>query len=314
MTETGTIAVGGENLIDHVTHNDVVSACPGGSPFNVAIALGRQETKVHYISPISTDSWGDLLAETLQKSGVTLSGGRNAAPTTMARVTISEGVPTYQFERDQTAERMVTEDGLERAMPAAASIIHTGSLTLTDGEDAANWEAFCTHSFQQGKLVSLDPNVRLSIITDIETYRDRMLRMVGHVHLLKLSDEDLEGLFPALPQSQALEALLKITSAKLVVLTRGAEGVSAYMRGDELKLPAASLAKLVDTVGAGDTFTATLLAGLIARNADPLAFLSNLTRDELAQLLRRASIAAALNCSREGCNPPSRSEIDTAFF
>lgn len=314
MTNKAIIAVGGENLIDHVTREGVVSACPGGSPFNVALALGRQESHVHYISPISTDRWGDLLTQTLQKSGVTLAGGRNHAPTTMARVTISGGVPTYRFEREHTAERMVTHDGLKAAMPATASIIHTGSLTLTDGEDAETWEAFCNTCFHQGRLVSLDPNIRLSIVDDVEAYRNRILHMCGRTHLLKLSDEDLEGLFPGQSQTLALEALLKVTSARLVVLTRGADGVSAFMEGDILELPAASLSKLVDTVGAGDTFTATLLSNLAARGADSLEALANLTRDELILMLHRASIAAALNCGREGCNPPSRAEIDATLL
>ena len=106
------IAVGGENLIDHVTRDGEVSALAGGSPFNVAMALGRQGAETHYMTPISTDEWGDLLAETLLESDVMLQGGRRDEPTTMARVTVTDGIPAYRFERDGTAERMVSENGL----------------------------------------------------------------------------------------------------------------------------------------------------------------------------------------------------------
>lgn len=309
MTDQTVIAVGGENLIDHVTHDGVVSACPGGSPFNVAMALGRQAANVYYISPISTDHWGDLLAGTLEQSGVTLAGGRHPAPSTMARVTVSGGTPTYKFERDQTAERMITHDRLLGAMPVNANIIHTGSLGPTDGKDADIWETFCHTCFDRGQMVSIDPNVRLSVISDVESYRARIFRMVGHAHLVKLSDEDLEGLFPEQSQEQALDALLAMTSARLVVLTRGPGHITAFGNGERLDIDAAPVPNLIDSVGAGDTFTATLLAGLAASGPDPLATLSNLTRDGLTELLHRASLAAAINCGREGCNPPHQSDI-----
>ncbi|SDL70452.1 PfkB family carbohydrate kinase [Aliiruegeria lutimaris] len=306
------LAVGGENLIDHVTRDGEVSACPGGSPFNVAMALGRQEMDVHYISPISTDRWGDLLTETLLASGVVLTSGRNPAPTTMARVTVSDGVPSYRFERERTAERMITHESLRAALPDGAASVHTGSLTLTDGADAASWEAFCADCFEEGRLISLDPNVRLSVIADVSGYRDRILRMCKRVHLLKLSDEDLEGLFPGQTQPRALEALRALSSAHLLILTRGSEGVVAQMGSETVELPATDVPALVDTVGAGDTFTATMLAALADRNALSTAALASLTRDDLILLLRRASLAAALNCGRAGCNPPSRAEIDAA--
>ena len=312
MAERPIIAIGGENLIDHVTREGEVSACPGGSPFNVAMALGRQGADVHYISPISSDRWGDLLAQALLDSGVRLTGGRNPAPTTMARVTIAAGVPSYRFERERTAERMVTQDGLAAALPEGAVAVHTGSLTLSDGEDAQAWEAFCATCHAEGRLVSLDPNVRLSVVSDVAGYRDRILRMCQRLHLLKLSDEDLEGLFPGQTQSQALEALRALSPARLLVLTRGSEGVVAQMDGDSVELPAAEVPALIDTVGAGDTFTATMLAALADRKALSTAGLASLTRDDLIVLLRRASLAAALNCGRAGCNPPSNVEIDAA--
>lgn len=313
MAERPIIAVGGENLIDHVTREGVVSACPGGSPFNVAMALGRQGANVRYISPISTDRWGDMLAETLVDAGVVLTGGRNPAPTTMARVTVTGGSPSYRFERDGTAERQVTAEALAAALPPAAAAIHTGSLTLTDGADAEAWEAFCATCHGQKRLVSLDPNVRLSVVSDVEGYRARILRMCRKLHLLKLSDEDLAGLFPGLSQADAMATLRAMTSARICILTRGAEGVTAWRGDDRVDLPASEVPTLMDTVGAGDTFTATLLAGLADRGALTEAALSGLSRDELTLLLGRACMAAAINCGRSGCNPPRRDEIDAAI-
>ena len=313
MSASPVICVGGENLIDHVTRDGEVSALAGGSPFNVAMALGRQQADVHYLTPISTDTWGDLLADTLTSSGVTLAGGRVDAPTTIARVTVTQGIPSYVFERDGTAERSVTAASLAAAMPDGTTALHTGSLALTDGADADAWEDTCKTAYAAGTLVSLDPNVRLSIISDIDAYRARIFRMMKAAHVLKLSDEDLEGLCPDMPQDAALAHVRSETSAALLVMTKGPEGATA-MRGDiSIDIPAPPVPGLVDTVGAGDTFMATLLAGLARIDALAPAALDALDAAQVEALIRRAGMAAAINCSRAGCNPPTLAELDAAM-
>lgn len=313
MSASPVICVGGENLIDHVTRDGEISALAGGSPFNVAMALGRQQADVHYLTPISTDTWGDTLADTLVASGVTLAGGRVDAPTTIARVTVTKGIPSYIFERDGTAERSVTAASLAASMPTGATALHTGSLALTDGADADAWEETCKTAYTSGTLVSLDPNVRLSVITDIDAYRARIFRMMQAAHVLKLSDEDLEGLCPDMPQDAALAHVRSQTSASLVVMTKGPDGAIA-MRGDNtVNIPAPPVPGLVDTVGAGDTFMATLLAVLARTDVLAPAALDGLDAAQVEALIRRAGMAAAINCSRAGCNPPTLSELDTAM-
>lgn len=307
------IGVGGENLIDHVTRDGAVSELPGGSPFNVAMALGRQGADVHYLTPISTDGRGDLLAETLTGSHVTLAGGRIDAPTTIARVTVTDGIPSYAFERAGTAERAVTAQSIAKAMPEATAALHTGSMALTDGADAEAWETACKTAHDAGRLVSLDPNVRLSVVTDPDAYRARMFRMIASCSLLKLSDEDLEGLCPGQPQHEAFEAVRARTSAPLVVMTRGPEGASAWLGDMRVDLPAPPVPGLVDTVGAGDTFMATLLAGLGRIGALSKGDVGGLSRADVTGLIRRAGVAAAINCSRAGCNPPTLAELDAAL-
>ena len=313
MIEGALIAVGGENLIDYVDREGIATAYPGGSPFNVAMALGRLGANVTYISPISTDHWGDLLAETLIDANVVLSGGRRAEPTTMARVTVTDGIPSYRFERDGTAERAVTIASLRAALPANAQAIHTGSLTLTDGADAEAWERFCAACFGEGVLVSLDPNVRVSVISDIAGYRERIKRMCERTHLIKLSDEDLEALFPALAPETAIATLRGATSARVIVLTKGGDGMSAWLDDDRIDMPAETIPQLVDTVGAGDTFSAALLAGLAEIGALSSKGLETLTQDTMHMILQRANVAAALNCARAGCNPPTQTEVEAAL-
>lgn len=313
MSDTCEIAVGGENLIDYVSREGEVSAHAGGSPFNVAMALGRLGAAVSYITPISTDHWGDMLAGTLTASGVRLTGGRRDEPTTMARVTVTDGIPDYSFERDGTAERMVTAESLSAVLPAEARAIHTGSLTLTDGADADAWEAFCAACFEAGRVVSLDPNVRLSVISDVEGYRARILRMSTRCHFLKLSDEDLAALFPDLDEDAALAALRRHAAARIIVLTRGPAGVTALLGDERLDLPAAPVTKLADTVGAGDTFTAAMLVGLADADALSPEGIDAIDAASLTAMLTRATTAAALNCAEDGCNPPTRAALDRAL-
>lgn len=307
------ICVGGENLIDHVTRDGAVTALPGGSPFNVALALGRQKANVQYLTPISTDAWGDLLAETLTASGVTLAAGRVEAPSSIARVTVADGLPTYKFEREGTAERVVTASSLRAALPAEAAALHTGSMALAGGADADAWEDACTSANAAGRLVSLDPNLRLSVVTDPDAYRARIFRLMKSVHLLKLSDEDLVGLCPGMSQPAALAQIQAGTSAALLVMTKGAQGAIALCGAHRIDCPAPPVPGLVDTVGAGDTFMATLLAGLAQCDALRPDALAALGRDQLTWLLHRAGLAAAINCSRAGCNPPSAQELDAAI-
>lgn len=308
MDKTPIFAVGGENLIDHVTHDGQVSAKVGGSPFNVAMGLGRLGAKVHYLSPISTDPWGGMLAAALTSSGVALTGGRIDLPTTMARVEINQGIPSYQFEREGTAERAVTKaDILERIEDADA--VHTGSLTLTKGPDADAWESALARAYKADVFVSLDPNVRISVIDDPTAYRARILRMARAATLIKLSDEDLGELFPEMDQDAALAAFCQRASAQLVVLTRGAEGACGILGEMRIDIDAAPVLALVDAVGAGDTFMANLLDGLAKRDALSAPALSALSQDDLGTLLHSASLAASINCGREGCDPPTRSEL-----
>lgn len=309
MREPKTVfAVGGENLIDHVTNEGHVSAKVGGSPFNVAIGLGRLGANVSYVSPISTDPWGGKLATALEAADVQLTGGRLDLPTTMARVMIEQGNPSYRFEREGTAERHITVDGLQSLL-SGSDVIHTGSLTLTDGQDADDWAAVLRWAHEVGKFVSFDPNVRLSVISDLDSYRSRIVNVLKAVTFLKLSDEDLKVLLPNMSFDEAIQTLSSKTSALLIVITRGPEGAIAISNGCCIEIPAAPVPNLVDAIGAGDTFTATILAGL-----DRQGYLSAMRRNalgecDLRQLLIQASEAAAINCGREGCDPPTWTEL-----
>lgn len=312
------IAVGGENLIDLVSTSSkdglpVYIAHPGGSPFNVAMAAGRQQAQTCYLTPISSDKLGDLLATRLTDSGVTLVGGRSDEPSSLAVVSIEGGIPSYGFYRRGTAERQVDTAFLEQIMPDEIQILHLGSLALIDGADAAAWEAALSRHHQAGKLTSLDPNIRPSLVADADSYRGRVKRMMQSADILKLSDEDLQWLYPGRDLQAGFAACIADSTAALIILTQGEKGILAQAGTEQFKMPAHKIDDLQDTVGAGDTFMASLLVWCLDNQKTSRSALEQLSRAEIETALQRAAIAAALNCQKQGCQPPAASEIDSAL-
>lgn len=304
--------VGGENLIDLVQLDQqdglpLYQAIPGGSPFNLAIAAGRQGLQTGYLTPISTDKSGDLLAARLDEAGVVLAGGRHPAPSSLAMVTLTNGVPSYSFYRDGTAERQISEDRLTAALTTDARLFHIGSLALAGGADADVWEALSARCKQAGIAVSLDPNVRAGLIADPDSYRARLARMMQLADIIKLSDEDLTWIYPDQSEQDALAQLVKDSGASVLVLTRGENGASLFHDGQWHDEPVAPMDELKDTVGAGDTFMATMLVWLVQNGA--IGQLAGLSLGDKLAMVRRAAQAAAINCSRQGCNPPFADEM-----
>lgn len=312
------VVVGGENLIDSI--EDTSGTAPdgffhnlGGSPYNVAVALGRQGVLTHYITPISTDDFGQRLAAHLEAQGVVTAGPRLDAPTSRAIVTLNAGVPQYRFLREGTAERMITAPMLRAAFPKDGGHFHLGSLALAGGPDAAIWEEAFVTAAQAGICTSLDPNVRASLIDDPDAYRARITRLLGHATVVKLSDEDLEWLYPDLSQDAAIARLRSQTKAALVALTKGPDGAEAWTAHHHIHHANPVFGGLVDTIGAGDTFMASIIAGLAAGGRLSQEGLGGLSQGELNALLRRGIFAACLNCTREGCDPPSAAELAQAL-
>lgn len=312
------IAVGGENLIDsmHSIDSDGVAQVThkiGGSPYNVAFALARQCQYTHYLTPVSTDEYGQQLAANLESENAVLAGGRRDEPTTEAVVTLKEGIPEYVFHRDGTAERCVTAQGLSAALSDDAIHFHAGSLAFAGIQDGAAWEAVFNEATARGMTTSFDPNIRTALLEDPVSYHARVIRLLKTATIVKLSDEDLEWIFPDLSLDQAMKALLAMTGAKLVALTKGPDGAEGWTPSLHCAVENPVIKTFIDSVGAGDTFMATLVAGLADMGLLSDNALANITKDDLQKLLWRGVQAACLNCEKEGCNPPTVAEIDRAL-
>jgi fructokinase len=302
----------GEALIDMLprqTAQGEAAFAPhaGGSVFNTAIAAGRLGLSTQFFSGLSRDLFGEKLAMALTQSGVDASlCARADRPTTLAFVTLTDGQARYAFYDENTAGRMVSLADLP-ALGDDIQAVFLGGISLSV-EPCAEAYATLADRAAPDRLVMLDPNIRPGFIEDEARFRTRMARMVAVADVVKISDEDLVWLMgPGDIPAQA-QALLEQGPA-LILVTEGADGVTAFGAGAPCKVAAKRVA-VVDTVGAGDTFNAGFLAGLSDAGALNKGTLrAGLGHDVLAGALSLGVRAAAITVSRAGANPPTRAEL-----
>ena len=309
------IVIGGDAIIDLIDRGQrLFEACPGGSTLNCALAAGQLGSEVLYVSTLSSDSYGDLLATRLAECHVKLrANARSSAYTSLAVVSLDEmEQPSYAFYRDRTADRDVPVADIIASFPERMSIFHVGSCALIPLEDQEAWLQVVVAAKDRGALISIDPNCRPSITKNPIAYREGIARFFRLADLFKCSDEDLEYLHPEWTDL-AVEAFIETYSPQLCIYTQGAEGLRAYTKlGVSAQMSASLPGPLSDTVGAGDSVHGTLLSeidrlGLVGQQ------LSELNESQLTKILLLASRVAGVNCTRAGCQPPTRKEVAEMF-
>lgn len=306
------LCVLGEALMDCMALPDGnLRPLMGGSPFNLAIAAARQGIRVGYLNPFATDPFGIALREHLEGEGVRVLGEPSSCPTSLAIVQVNDGVPVYAFYRDGVADLDFDAPSVIQMLSAhAPGVLHTGSLMLLPQVVPAV-RAICEAAKSHGWRISLDLNLRPKVAQDVQAYVDAVWSVVPLADWLKASDEDLQTLgwqdaAPATASEQARR--LHQQGCERVVLTYGAEGAFMSIEGAQVFLPAPSV-PVVDTVGAGDTLWGNCLAQWIRAPLAPVA------PDEtsLRRTLMRAVQAAAMNCEKMGCQPPTFEALNLAL-
>ncbi|MFE5332850.1 carbohydrate kinase [Embleya sp. NPDC056575] len=299
------ITVIGEALIDLVrTEGGAPVAHPGGSPANVAVGLGRLGVPVRLITRYGKDEYGELLAAHLAASGVVPAPeGVHSGSTSVAYARVdAAGVADYTFD-------IVWDLPATVRVPAESRCVHTGSIaaTLAPGAQTVRELLAAAHAGRRA-LVSYDPNCRPSLMGEPEAARARIEALVDLCDLVKVSDQDLEWLYPARSPHDVADEWLR-RGPGLVVVTRGAEGAYGLCRAGGATIPAVPV-RVVDTVGAGDAYTAGLLDALRRRELLSPNGVRGLDASTLAELLVDASSIAALTCSRPGADPPTVAEVE----
>lgn len=310
------ILVAGESLIDMLPSGEpgaeVLRPVVGGSPFNVALALGRLGVPVRYLCPLSTDTFGARMREALRESGVDVSlCPRTEALSTLGFVFLDPATrsASYAFYTDGTAGCALSVRDLPETWDAELKCLHIGSFSLAVEPFGSAVETLVGR-LPTDRVLSLDPNVRPFLVRDRDRFLRRYLGLMGRVDLLKLSVEDMEWLHPRSTQSEVARGYLD-SGARLVVITDGARGASAHTRSGTARIEAPPV-QVVDTVGAGDTFQAAMLTWLSEHGRLLRPALDGLGDTELERMLGFATRAAAINCTRPGCQPPRRAEVPDA--
>jgi len=279
---------------------------PGGSPFNVAIAVGRLGSAAGFFGGLSNDLFGETLRLALHDSGVDTSlANISGRPTTLAFVSLAGGNARYAFFDEGSAGRMLTENDLP-ALPKAVTTLHFGSFSLAEEPCGSALEALMRREFFD-RVISLDVNVRPTLIRNRDGYLARIDRLMAMTDIVKLSEEDLAWLEPGGTFDDLAARWLKL-GARLVVLTKGAAGADAISKAGAVKVPGVAV-KVADTVGAGDTFTAGMLARLDKRGLLTKTAVAGLDKVQIADMLGFAAKAAAVTVSRPGANPPWLNEL-----
>ena len=301
----------GEALIDFLPRKTADGAFAyepvcGGSVYNTAIALGRLGMPVGLFTGLSTDFFGEMLQEGLKASKVSLKYAKVwDKPSTLAFVKLTKGHARYSFFDDNSAGRMLAKRDLPK-LEKNVEALHFGSISLIPEPGGDTLEALMARE-AKSRVISLDPNIRPGMIRDRRTHLARLHRMIALADIVKVSDEDVAWMTGKDDAAAAARKWLKL-GARLVLVTRGAKGVEAFAAGLALSRPAEKV-KVADTVGAGDTFTAGLLAALRAMKLLDKKKLAALSAENLSTALAFAAKAAAITCSRPGANPPWAREM-----
>ena len=291
-------ASGQEGYVPHV----------GGAVFNTAIALGRLGVQTGMLTGLSTDLFGQQLMASLHANHVDTSQlVTSDRLSTLAFVQLSDGQASYTFYDENSAGRMLDRADMP-PLPADVSTLYFGGISLVFEPGAEAYAALLKRE-AAARVIMLDPNVRPSFIRDIGRYRDRLDRMIALSDIVKVSDEDLNWLFPGPVSLFKKLDFVRQAGPSVVILTRSDSGATAFLKdGTEVSVPVDRV-DVVDTIGAGDTFNAGVLAKLAELGLLIKDSLAAIDPDPMRDALRFGTRVAAITVSRAGANPPWRHEL-----
>jgi fructokinase len=303
----------GEALVDLVQHKDRradFSAHAGGSPFNVAITLGRLGQQVSLVARSGRDAFGRMLEEKARDSGVSFDRWQIVdEPTSLAVASLDpRGGATYDFYLDSTAG-LAWDDSLVDLVPMGG-VLHLGSLASWRPPSGPVLQAVQRRAYESGTtLVSYDPNVRPALIANPDAARASIERCISAAHLVKASDEDVAYLYPGVDPAEVAKRWCGL-GACLVVVTLGGDGAVAFGRDGEVARRPGERITVADTVGAGDSFAGGLLAALVDVQLTTPAALAAADGDTVGAAVAQAVLVSAITCERTGANPPTRAELE----
>lgn len=306
------IMVCGEALMDVFAERDTptgvaLDARIGGSPLNVAIGLARLGQRVSFLGALSRGFLGERLLRALDAEGVGLSHVAIVdAPTTLGLVGLdASGSASYAFYGQGGADRLLRAEHLP-ALGDDIRALHFGSYSMVV-DPVASAHRVLIEREHGSRVIAYDPNLRLNVEPDLARWTEAVDWMARRSHLIKVSSEDLELLRPGVHVRKIADEWLD-RGVSLVVVTYGGKGALGFTQRVTEGVEAQPV-RLVDTVGAGDTFQAAMLTWLSEQSLLSIGSLAMLSAQQLKAALGFATAAAAITCTRRGADMPRRADV-----
>lgn len=312
------ILVCGEALVDLFVASPEGDEMParavaGGSPFNLAIGLARLGVPSAFLGAISRDRFGAFLAQRLAGEGV---DGRflvrSDRPTTISAIATGEdGQPSYSFHGEGAADRWLEPADLPAVLPSEVTALTFGSYSMAVEPVGSTLAALAEREAGR-RIISIDPNLRPTVIGDRAGWVGAVERFYRVATIVKTSDEDIRTAWDGQLSVDEAAAYWLERGVGLVVITEGARGATAFGHAGQASMPAYSV-PVADTVAAGDSFHAALLARLMQMGLAAPASIAGLDRSALADLLVYAAAAAAVTVTRRGADMPTKAEVEISL-
>ena len=305
----------GELLIDFTENgksnqgNSLFEANPGGAPCNVLAMLTKLGHKTAFIGKVGNDFFGKQLKAALEETGIDSAWLQmdDEVHTTLALVhTFEDGDRDFSFYRNPGADMMLTEDEIPEELIENSKLFHFGTLSMThEGVRAATKKAIRLAE-EAGALISFDPNLRPPLWNSLDDAREQVLYGLGHCQILKISDNEIQWLTGKDDYTEGVQWILERYEIPLILVSMGKEGSRAYYKGMIVETAPFLQENTIETTGAGDTFCACVLHYVCEHG------LSDLTEDNLKEMLVFANAAASLITTRKGALRvmPERKEIE----
>ena len=304
------ILVCGENVIDFIPSEEkkeYFKACIGGSPLNTALSLGRLNQKVYFFSRISNDFFGEKIINFLNKNNVNTSLVQRTDDLTAVAIVSDKKNPQFSFHAAQTADRNINEYSLDNDFRDNLSLAHFSSISLVL-EPGSETYFKMMKDLQKKSLISIDPNIRESLIPNKNFYIDRFKQFLTIADIIKLSDEDFEYFASLKDKDSIIKEWILNNKVSVIILTQGPIGVTLYTKKYKISIKSIKT-KVVDTIGAGDSFQAGVISWLMNNNFIFKNKLKILDKTEWKSCLDYANKIASFCCMKEGCDPPFEKDL-----
>lgn len=292
----------GELLIDFAVAgesdqgNQYFEACPGGAPCNVLAMLNKLGKKTAFIGKVGNDQFGKLLKRTIDEIGIESKGLLldDEVNTTLAFVhTFPDGDRDFSFYRNPGADMMLREEDVDYDLIRQAKVFHLGTLSMTDEPVRSATMKALDVAKEAGCLISFDPNLRPPLWKSLDTAKEMMEYGFGYCDILKISDNEIQFVSGKEDYDEGIRYLIDKYNIPLIFLTLGKDGSRAYYQGKRVEQPGFCV-EVIETTGAGDTFCANAVNGVLDHGIDAL------TEENLKAILRFANAAAAIVTTKKG--------------